>query len=43
MLDLKILIDLVLKLKIEESKEHFDITKCKELETEILTYLKNNI
>ena len=43
MIDLDKLIDLVLKLKLEESKDNCNLEKCKELEQEILTYLKSNI
>ena len=43
MIDLDKLISLVLDLKLEESKDNYDVEKCKELEQEILTYLKNNI
>lgn len=43
MIDLRFLADLVLDLKFEESKEDANEKKCKELEEEILTYLKSNI
>ena len=43
MIDLDKLISLVLELKLEESKENCNVEKCKELEQEILTYLKSNI
>lgn len=43
MIDLDKLVNLVLELKLEESKDNYNVDKCKELEQEILTYLKINI
>ena len=43
MLDLEKLTDLVLELKLEESKSNFDLDKIRDLEKQILTYLKSNI
>ena len=43
MIDLDKLVNLVLELKLEESKDNCNVDKCKELEKEILTYLKSNI
>ena len=43
MIDLDKLVNLVLTLKLEESKDNCNVDKCKVLEQEILTYLKSNI
>lgn len=43
MIDLDKLVNLVLTLKLEESKDSYNVEKCKELEQKILTYLKSNI
>lgn len=43
MLDLEKLTDLVLDLKLEECKKNVDLDKIKDLEKQILTYLKSNI
>ena len=40
MIDLDKLVNLVLELKLEESKENCNVEKCKELEQEILTCVK---